>query len=107
MAITPLTFTPETGYKDAVTFPDPATEADAREQIQELHDQTKAYVATLIAELLSVANGKGASQIGVEDSEEKFTVANVEAVLAELNNLLSTHVGETTWEFLPPITRDI
>ncbi len=39
---------------------------------------------TKIADLASVANGKGASLIGVEDSGGNFTATNLEAVLAEL-----------------------
>lgn len=107
MALTPLTFTPEIGYNDAVTFPDPATEAAARAQIQELHDQTKDYMVALIAELLSTAVGKGASTIGLQDSAGRFTAANVEAALAELAgsgrttetlkslaDLISTHTAD-------------
>lgn len=84
MSLTPLTFTPTTGYKDSVTFPDPVSEEAARAQIQELHDQTKTYIVDLIAELLSTANGKGASQIGLEDSAGRFTAKQVDAALAEL-----------------------
>ena len=47
-------------------------------------------VNTLIDDLLSAASGKGASQIGVEDSAGNFTSATVEGVLAELKTGVST-----------------
>lgn len=45
---------------------------------------TKADVALLIAELLSTAQGKGASQIGVQDLAANFTGEDLETILAEL-----------------------
>lgn len=39
-----------------------------------------------LTELASTANGEGASLIGVEDAGGKFTAANVEAVLSELQD---------------------
>lgn len=44
----------------------------------------KAYLNSLIAELLSTSTGKGASQIGIEDSSARFTATQVEAALAEI-----------------------
>ena len=56
----------------------------------------KAFLNAMIAELLSTANGKGASQIGIEDSGSKFTAATVEAALAEAATLISTNDGKLT-----------
>jgi hypothetical protein len=39
---------------------------------------------TLVDDLLSIANGKGASQIGVEDAADNMAAANVEDALAEI-----------------------
>jgi len=39
---------------------------------------------TLITDLLSTASGKGASQIGIEDSADNMAAANVEDALAEI-----------------------
>ena len=39
---------------------------------------------TLIDDLLSVANGKGASQVGIEDTAGNMSAANVEDALAEI-----------------------
>jgi hypothetical protein len=44
---------------------------------------------TLIDDLLSTASGKGASQVGVQDSGDNFTATNVEGVLAELASGMS------------------
>jgi hypothetical protein len=97
VSLTPLTFTPATGLKDSSTFPEPATEAAARAQMQELHDQTKTYVASLISELLSSSSGKGASQIGIEDSSGIFAASNVEAALAEnARRAVLGHLGTIT-----------
>ena len=54
----------------------------------------KAFLNAMIAELLSTANGKGASQIGIEDSGSKFTAATVEAALAESATLISTKTNQ-------------
>ena len=53
----------------------------------------KAFLNAMIAELASTAAGKGASQIGIEDSGSKFTAATVEAALAESATLISTKVN--------------
>lgn len=50
---------------------------------------TKAGLSTVIAELLSTATGKGASQIGVEDAGALLTATNVEDALAELATALA------------------
>ena len=44
-------------------------------------------VNTLIDDMLAVTTGKGASQIGVEDSAGNFTGTNVETILAELKTV--------------------
>lgn len=85
MALTPMAFSPATGFEDATTYPDPASEAAARAQLQDIPNQLKTFVnSTLIAELASTAAGKGASQIGVEDSGTRYTATNVETALAEI-----------------------
>ncbi len=69
----------------------------------------KAFLNTMIAELASTANGKGASQIGIEDSAGRFTATQIEAALAEiagagrttetvkgLADLISTNDGKLT-----------
>ena len=45
---------------------------------------TKLYTDTLRSDLASVANAKGASLVGVEDSASLYTAANVETALAEV-----------------------
>lgn len=54
----------------------------------------KAFLNAMIAELASTANGKGASQIGIEDSGGKFTATTVEAALAEYATLISNEAVE-------------
>lgn len=44
----------------------------------------KVFLNAMIAELLSTANGKGASQIGIEDSGGRYTATNAETALAEI-----------------------
>lgn len=44
----------------------------------------KTFLNAMIAELLSTANGKGASQIGIEDSAGRYTATQIEAALAEI-----------------------
>lgn len=44
----------------------------------------KAFLNAMIAELASTANGKGASQIGIEDSAGRYTATQIEAALAEI-----------------------
>ena len=56
----------------------------------------KAFLNAMIAELASTANGKGASQIGIEDSASKITATTVEAALAEFATLISTNDGKLT-----------
>lgn len=48
------------------------------------------------AGLASVANGKGASTIGIEDAASKYTATNVEAALAEAKVLLDQAPGFQT-----------
>ena len=58
MAITELEFNPATGLNDSSVFPDPASEQETREQLQELHDQTRDYINnTLIPEITTEAAG--------------------------------------------------
>lgn len=65
-----------------------------------VYSSTYAWVAIgemdlLVQELASIANGKGASMIGLEDSNGNLDAANVEAALAEIFTLLaSTSNGE-------------
>lgn len=53
-----------------------------------LADPTASGDAVSLGFLSSVANGKGASQVGVEDAANYFAGTTVEAVLAELYNLV-------------------
>ena len=67
MAFTELTFEPATGWNNSTSFPTtPASEADARERLQEIHDQTRDYINdTLLAELEATDSGSsGAENIG-------------------------------------------
>ena len=79
----------------------------------------KAFLNAMIAELLSTANGKGASQIGIEDSAGRYTATQIEAALAEiagsgrttetvkgLADLISTHTAETVF-YLTDVSRNI
>lgn len=54
---------------------------------------TTAAITTLIADLASTANGKGASDIGVEDAGSFTAVTDVEAALAEIYQHLKTVQG--------------
>ena len=47
-----------------------------------------------IADLASVANGKGASTVGIEDTANKFTATTVEAALLELYNKTANYGRE-------------
>ncbi len=60
---------------------------------------TKAYTDTLRSDLASVANAKGASLVGVEDSAAQFDATDVEAALSELMVLV------TPVEYNPTMTR--
>lgn len=79
----------------------------------------KAFLNAMIAELASTANGKGASQIGIEDSAGRYTATQIEAALAEiagsgrttetvkgLADLISTHTAETVF-YLTDASRNI
>lgn len=50
---------------------------------------TKLYTDTLRSDLASVANAKGASLIGIEDSLSLYTAVNVEAALAEVKDAIT------------------
>lgn len=47
----------------------------------------RGFLQNLIAELLSTANGKGASTVGIEDAGGVYTATNVEAALAEVKTI--------------------
>ncbi len=77
-------FNPTDGYLNTAEFPNPPSEADTREQIQELHSQTRDFINGLVALL----NGtSGAKEIGSEVIEslivDGLPAANVyEQILA-------------------------
>lgn len=52
-----LVFTPSTGYLDTTAFPDPESETETRSQLQELHDQTKEYINTVIVPTMEILLG--------------------------------------------------
>jgi hypothetical protein len=60
---------------------------------------TKLYTDTLRSDLASVANAKGASLVGVEDSAAQFDATDVETALSELMVLV------TPVEYNPTMTR--
>lgn len=94
MALTPMTFDPPDGYENALSYPDPETGPQGRKQVQRGLNQLRDFInSAFFAELLSTASGKGASQVGIEDSGGKFTATNVEAALQEAANLISNLAG--------------
>ena len=72
------------------------TDDTFKAKFDENSENIKVFLNAMIAELASTANGKGASQIGIEDSGSKFTAATVEAALAESATLISTNDGKLT-----------
>jgi hypothetical protein len=69
-----------TNPEDRPTLTDPTFKAKFDENAANI----KTFLNALIAELASIAAGKGASAIGVQDAAGLFTAAQVEAVLAEI-----------------------
>lgn len=95
MSIENMAFNPADGFRNTVSYPDPETEPQGRDQVQDGLDQIRDYINNILKPgYSSTANGKGASQIGVEDSGGKFSGTDVEAVLLELANIISTHTAD-------------
>ena len=90
-AATDIIKTLGTNPEDRPTLTDDTFKA----KFDENSENIKTFLNAMIAELASTANGKGASQIGIEDSGSKFTAATVEAALAESATLISTQTAES------------
>lgn len=95
MAFDTFAFTPTTGWNSTTAFPtDPDNETQARQMLQDLHDQTRDFINTFLA-LLSAS---GAENIGITVTGLAST--NVQAAVAELlakfaNYLLLSDVVQT------------
>ena len=59
-------------------------------------DTNTAGISTLISDLASTANTKGASLIGVEDAAANFTATDVEGVLTEIIGEVETNTSDLT-----------
>lgn len=51
-------FSPINGFEDSASFPDPGSEADAREQLMRLHKQMQAYVNEMSTLVTTIAAGQ-------------------------------------------------
>ena len=51
-------FSPVNGFEDSASFPDPGSEADAREQLMRLHNQMKTYVNEMSTLVTTIAAGQ-------------------------------------------------
>lgn len=74
-----FSFTPDKGFEDASSFPDPGSESAAREQLMRLHNQMKDYVN-------SMADVVSSLEISTGDPE---AVARIEAAIAEIQSFLN------------------
>lgn len=74
-----FSFTPDKGFEDASSFPDPGSESAAREQLMRLHNQMKEYVN-------SMADVVSSLEISTGDPE---AVARIEAAIAEIQSFLN------------------
>ena len=54
MTIETFRFSPENGYEDTISFPEPASEEATREQLQRLHGQTRDKLNEVISEFNSL-----------------------------------------------------
>lgn len=54
MAINTFNFNPPAGIEDPVSFPDPVSEEETREQMQRLHNQTRDKVNEIVSHLNSL-----------------------------------------------------
>lgn len=73
-----FSFTPDKGFEDASSFPDPGSESAAREQLMRLHNQMKEYVN-------SMADVVSSLEISTGDPD---AVARIEAAIAEIQSFL-------------------
>jgi hypothetical protein len=74
-----FSFTPDKGFEDASSFPDPGSESAAREQLMRLHNQMKEYVN-------SMADVVSSLEISTGDPD---AVARIEAAIAEIQSFLN------------------
>jgi hypothetical protein len=74
-----FSFTPDKGFEDASSFPDPGSESAAREQLMRLHNQMKDYVN-------SMADVVSSLEISTGDPD---AVARIEAAIAEIQSFLN------------------
>lgn len=74
-----FSFTPDKGFEDASSFPDPGSESAAREQLMRLHNQMKDYVNTMADVVSSL-------EISTGDPD---AVARIEAAIAEIQSFLN------------------
>lgn len=51
-------FSPVNGFEDSASFPDPGSEADAREQLMRLHRQMQTYVNEMSTLVTTIAAGQ-------------------------------------------------
>lgn len=81
-------FNPPAGIEDSVSFPDPSSESETREQLNRLHKQTQTYVNNLVA---IIQGTSGAYNIGNEELSELtvdgIVAKNVQEQIRALNEL--------------------
>ncbi|MCH4182985.1 MAG: collagen-like protein [Prevotella sp.] len=95
-------FNPTTGYNDASSFPDPGTESETREQIQNLHDQTRDYINNVL--LTGITGTSGAANIGTASGQTvqaaldgKPDSSNIKAIRLNDDNAIETSADGTTF----------
>lgn len=75
-------FSPVNGFEDSASFPDPGSEADAREQLMRLHKQMQIYVNTMAGSVTALEAAIGAAIDDPEKVQELIDKVNeIEAFL--------------------------
>lgn len=90
-------FDPANGFRDASTYPDPANEAAAREQLMSLHDQTRDYINTLAASVTALQGDVQAIAGATGDPDA------MDQILEELSDVKTYYFTDTITGTTPSV----
>jgi hypothetical protein len=88
MALDKFSFTPSDGFNDTSSYPDPASEAETRTQLQSLHTQTRDFINNLV------------DHINTSDTSlaKKVTSDDIKAFRINADNSIEYSLDGTNWQ---------
>lgn len=94
-------FTPENGFQDAVSFPDPASESETREQLQRIPNQIRDFINSLVDDIQT--NGGDSIKWDDNTSLKEYIAtlvasADVKKIRINKDNAIEYSLDGTTWK---------